>query len=172
METLENNTQLVNLDFDSEIYTMTLNDLTVETFTSYDDAFEYAENNNYRIDKVTGLDEVEYSNEVLALAQFLGCDAENIRGFLYDNNVFEYGNKEYLVCDDGEADRLNDLSIDSYIDDCVLPEIPEAYRNYFDDEKFKRDCAYDGRGHNLATYDGCENEETVNGETYYIYRTN
>ena len=28
----------------------------------------------------------------------------------------------------------------------------------------------DGRGHFLSSYDGEENEETVNGETYYIYR--
>lgn len=27
-----------------------------------------------------------------------------------------------------------------------------------------------GRGHFLSSYDGEENEETVNGETYYIYR--
>jgi hypothetical protein len=30
----------------------------------------------------------------------------------------------------------------------------------------------DGRGHNLAGYDGVENEEEYDGETYYIYRTN
>ena len=28
----------------------------------------------------------------------------------------------------------------------------------------------DGRGHFLSSYDGEENEEMVNGETYYIYR--
>lgn len=28
----------------------------------------------------------------------------------------------------------------------------------------------DGRGHFLSTYDGEENEETVDGETYFIYR--
>lgn len=30
----------------------------------------------------------------------------------------------------------------------------------------------DGRGHFMNSYDGCENEETVNGTTYYIYRMN
>ena len=30
----------------------------------------------------------------------------------------------------------------------------------------------DGRGHTLASYDGDELEEDINGETYYIYRTN
>lgn len=32
-------------------------------------------------------------------------------------------------------------------------------------------CA-DGRGHFISMYDGKENEEEVNGKTYYIYRTN
>jgi hypothetical protein len=30
----------------------------------------------------------------------------------------------------------------------------------------------DGRGHFLARYDGNENEETVMGKTFYIYRNN
>lgn len=30
----------------------------------------------------------------------------------------------------------------------------------------------DGRGHFMSSYDGAENEETVNGITYYIYRIN
>lgn len=30
----------------------------------------------------------------------------------------------------------------------------------------------DGRGHFMNTYDGHENEERVNGETFYIYRIN
>lgn len=30
----------------------------------------------------------------------------------------------------------------------------------------------DGRGHFLSSYDGEENEVELNGETYYIYRTN
>ena len=30
----------------------------------------------------------------------------------------------------------------------------------------------DGRGHFMSSYDGNENEETVNGTTYYIYRIN
>lgn len=89
----------------------------------------------------------------------------------YDN-VFEYEGAEYLVLDDDEADQAWDDAIYSFIDDVVLPEIPENYQRYFDTEAFKKDCSYDGRGHTLATYDSEENEETVNGTTYYIYRTN
>jgi len=30
----------------------------------------------------------------------------------------------------------------------------------------------DGRGHFMSSYDGNENEEEVNGTTFYIYRIN
>lgn len=90
----------------------------------------------------------------------------------HDDSRIEYGNEEYLVCTDSEADDEWDAYMDSYIDDCVLCELPENYKMYFDSEKFKKDCSYDGRGHSLASYDGNENEETFEGETYYIYRTN
>lgn len=40
-----------------------------------------------------------------------------------------------------------------------------------DMEEFVNDAiSADGRGHFLNTYDGNENEETVEGETFYIYR--
>jgi hypothetical protein len=38
------------------------------------------------------------------------------------------------------------------------------------DDFVQRAISADGRGHFLSSYDGEENEETVNGETYYIYR--
>jgi hypothetical protein len=38
------------------------------------------------------------------------------------------------------------------------------------DDFVQRAINTDGRGHFLSSYDGEENEETVNGETYYIYR--
>lgn len=94
----------------------------------------------------------------------------------YDDSRFEYGNEEYLVCTDSEADTEWDNYMDNYIAECVLHELPENYREYFDSEKFKNDCSFDGRGHSLASYDGAENEETVHtydgAETFYIYRTN
>lgn len=88
--------------------------------------------------------------------------------------VEEDVNENYLVLTDDEANEMWDESLDSYIEECVLPEIPRHYRSYFDCDAFKDDCRHDGRGHSLATYDGCENEETVffdgHHETLYIYR--
>lgn len=45
--------------------------------------------------------------------------------------------------------------------------------NLLDEERIAEECvALDGVAHYLARYDGKENEEQYNGETYYIYRTN
>ena len=87
-------------------------------------------------------------------------------------NTIEVDGIEIYCLTDNEADDLWDNMIDDYIDDCVLPDLPEAYRFYFDDEAFKRDCSFDGRGHTIASYDGNETEVKIGNEWYYIYRTN
>lgn len=105
-----------------------------------------------------------------ALAKNLKVEVEDIE-HLYDN-TFEADGGEYLVLTDDEADEAWNDSLDNYIDDCILPEIAEPYRMYFDDEKWKDDAKVDGRGHSLASYDGGEDYEDINGTTYYIYRVN
>lgn len=87
---------------------------------------------------------------------------------------FEAAGSEWGVLTEDEADAAWDAALDSYLDDCVLPEVPENVRNYFDGEKWKRDARHDGRAHALGTYDGDEHEATdpVSGETFVIYRTN
>lgn len=112
---------------------------------------------------------------IIALACVLQIDYENARDNITEGRngeTYEYGNEEYLVVTDSEADKLWDEYLDNYIEECVLHEIPEQYRMYFDDEKFKDDCKMDGRGHCLAGYDGEEQEEKVDGTYFYIYRTN
>jgi hypothetical protein len=41
-----------------------------------------------------------------------------------------------------------------------------------EDELVEEAIRWDGRGHFMSSYDGCENEETVNGVTYFVYRQN
>lgn len=105
--------------------------------------------------------------KIKALANFLGCKKKEIEQG-YDEDTFEYFGSEYKVYTDSEADDAFENYIDQYIDDCVLHEIPESYRQYFDRQAFTKDCEYDGRGHFLAGYDGVENEQ----DGYYIYQTN
>jgi hypothetical protein len=89
-----------------------------------------------------------------------------------DDCTIEYSNKEYLVCTESEAEEKWNEGLDSYIEECILPQIAEELQNYFDNESWKRDAKNDGIGHCLSSYDGREYEELVNDETYYIYRTN
>lgn len=88
------------------------------------------------------------------------------------NEVEDFDNDDYLVLTDDEADDAREESLDSYLENCIYPELSGNLKNYFDDDKWKQDARYDGRGHSLASYDGNENEENVNGATYYIYRIN
>lgn len=116
---------------------------------------------------------VIFDEQVTALAQFLGVDPELVSQV---GNEYEVdGDKEqasYRVLTDREADEAWEEALDSYIDDCIMPELPETLANYFDDEKWKQDARYDGRGHALNYYDGTEEVETVDGTDYFIYRTN
>lgn len=114
--------------------------------------------------------------KALALGLHLGLTFKecysNLEVSSYDDNTFEYYHQEYLVCTDSEADERWDESLENYIEECILPELPKYLQNYFDNERWKRDAEFDGRGHSLASYDGHENYESINFETYYIYRTN
>lgn len=107
-----------------------------------------------------------------ALKQHLTVKMKDIKESSYNECTFEVEGMEFLVLTDEEADEIYDESIENYIEDCILPEIPEELQRYFDEEAFKRDAKMDGRAHYLAGYDGCEYWEDVNGTTYYIYRTN
>jgi hypothetical protein len=84
----------------------------------------------------------------------------------------EDANNNYLVLTNEEADDKWEESLDNYLEECIYPELQGNLKNYFDDEKWKDDARMDGRGHSLSSYDGNENEETVEGETFYIYRIN
>ena len=87
--------------------------------------------------------------------------------------IYRYYGEEYEVLTDSEADDRMEEELDNYIEECIYPEIKdETLRNYFDEEAWKSDARIDGRGHIISRYDGCENEEKVNGTWYYIYRQN
>lgn len=121
--------------------------------------------------------ESEEEDEKIALARFLEVEAKDldeIEENSYDSyglKTFSYGGNDYAVGNDSDCDDAWDQALDSYIEECLLPEIKDDnLRNYFDFEKWKRDARYDGRGHSLSSYDGNENEEEVDGTIYYIYK--
>lgn len=107
----------------------------------------------------------------IALMQLLSCSFDEIEDDSSDNTFSAKGG-EYLVLTDDEADEAWDESLQNYLDECILPELPENMRSYFDEEKWKDDARVDGRGHSLSSYDGDEDEESVDSTDYYIFRIN
>lgn len=117
----------------------------------------------------------EHDPKVLALAAHLKVSPDTISECSHGDNQYESDAEpgEYLVLTDSEADDAFKQSVESHVDDCVLGQIPEQYRSYFDTDRFVRDVEMgDGRGPTLAAYDGDEQEEQIDGEWYYIYRVN
>jgi hypothetical protein len=113
----------------------------------------------------------EADDKIKALAEHLEID--DVSEIETDNGTnYEYGSQEFLVLTDEEADEEWERQLDNYLDECIYPELPDNIRNYFDDEKWKDDARFDGRGHSISSYDGEENEQKINGTDYYIYRLN
>lgn len=94
-------------------------------------------------------------------------------GDFYGSPLTSVGrNRQYAVIESDDIEGVFAKHIEAFVDDCVLPDIPEAYRNYFDTEKYTRDVeANDGYG-GMATYDGNDNEVVVDGKYYHIFRMN
>lgn len=76
---------------------------------------------------------------------------------------------EYAIGTDDEADNAWNESLNSYLDECLYPEMPEFAQSYFNEEKWKSDAKHDGRGHSLSSYDGCETELDCG---LFVYRIN
>lgn len=103
--------------------------------------------------------------KIEALAKYLDINVEEITEHY---SYFDTPEGEYMVLEDHEADQAWEESIDNYIDECILPELPERYRMYFDRDQFHYDAQMDGRGHSLSPYDG--NEHELEGDFYAYQR--
>jgi len=136
-------------------------------------------------------------NKIETLANFLECEIEELKQTSPGKYYFEYGNQEYLVLTEEEADdkAKEDIleSLWAFNTDFILQhsniEGNERVEKSFkkmqqelcedaneivkaiitDLDEFVDDAIEtDGRGHFISRYDGEENEE---GQ-YFIYRTN
>lgn len=113
--------------------------------------------------------------KLLALLEELECEpsevCESRDGAIYGLG-FRYGNQEWAVLTDDEADDAWDEALESYLDDCIMPVLPEMAQRYFDSDSWKREAKMDGRGPALSVYDGKEREQQVGGQCFFIYHTN
>ncbi len=91
--------------------------------------------------------------------------------------LMEHTGEEYSECETHldldryrvYTDREANEALDEYCEEHILSQIPDYLHKYFDDEEWKSDNSSD-RGHYLGQSDGYEHEETINGNTYYIYK--
>lgn len=120
----------------------------------------------------------DYSNPHLALAAHLEVDASEVEPTKYDETEFTCQGAEYRVLSESERETAADAALESYIDECLLAEVPkgslgDTLRQYFDRDAWKRDALLsDGYGHTLNGYDGSEEEQKIDGVWFYIYRVN
>lgn len=134
-----------------------------------------AESNEYRDRQITEDDSelFEHFNRpdaVHALCLMLEACVKDIETIEEDRYKITVCGIEYLCGDDYEMDEEYEAYLVNYIDECVLREIPECYRQYFDTDKFIADCSYDGRANELNRWDGSELEYTLGDDTFYAYR--
>jgi len=90
----------------------------------------------------------------------------------WDALLFDAEGQELLVCTESEREERWEDALDNYIEECILPEVPDELQCYFDEEAWKRDARLDGAANCLNHYDGTEHEYRIDGEWIYIYRTN
>ena len=114
-----------------------------------------------------GIKEVDKYGALIRLFDLAQEDLDQLE--IDDYNATVQGVDYYFGTND-EMDEAWDNDLDNYIEECVLPEIPEHYQFYFDEEKFKNYCKLDGRGHSLNGYDGSEISVNFNDVEYYAYQ--
>jgi hypothetical protein len=93
---------------------------------------------------------------LIALAIHLEVNCNELEPSYHDARIIEWGNEEWLVLTDDEADERS----------------RENAENYFDD--YVDGCMDEGRGMQLALYDGVEHEIYIKAtnEWLYLYRIN
>ena len=90
-------------------------------------------------------------------------------GDFYSDCEDSIGTDRWLILTDSEADIKCMEYAETFAED-ALSEIPRHLQIYFDENKYIEDLLDNGRGELLASYDGAEREQEVNGTTYYIYK--
>lgn len=140
-------------------------DLDAEFFTfQMSDCDEYMDEETRLIsfyENVILEDVYEWEEKIIALMEHTGDE--------YSECESHIDLDRYRVYTDSEANDALDEALDLYCEEHILSQIPSYLHQYFDAEEWKDDNSSD-RGHYLGQSDGDEHEETINGNTYYIYK--
>lgn len=112
-----------------------------------------------------------------AFCEHFGCTEEEVEVDNYNGCCFNYDDCEYLILTDEEAEEEEKRCLENYLEECLLPELPDWCHKYFDKEEWFADNKGWDRPSWIATYDGEEIEVSVKSEEgnsiyFYIYRIN
>lgn len=149
--------QIEELEEDDPNYLDIVKDLNERILSSYDDLSDegkvlflwLVDNDNY-IDPI----EIEEKSHDYFGAPYIEADGE-----------------EYVVIPNAMIESVFHDYAEELIDECIINDLPEKYRCYFDYDKFIQDMSFDGYGQ-MSSYDGEDNEQKYNGEYYHILRMN
>jgi len=125
------------------------------------------------IDETISLEDFDEPEKVRALAAWADVHFSIItEDTSHDQHNYTVEGITYQVLTDDEADEAQDQDFDSYLEECVFPDLPKNMVQYFDRDAWKEDAKQDGRGHSLGRYDGEENEITdpESGTMFFAYR--
>lgn len=101
--------------------------------------------------------------KIEALAKYLGCDVEDITQG-YDDDHFEYGNEEYAVYTDDEADQAHYDYIENFIDDLGIGGFTENFQEWIFDNALDKSWFEDAQRESAEYY--IEDIEDENDSTY------
>ena len=140
-------------DLDAEFFTFQMSDC--------DESMDEETRLNSFFENVILDDVYEWEEKIIALMEHTGDD--------YSECESHIDLDRYRVYTDEEANKALDEALDEYCEEHILSQIPDYLQQYFDDKEWKDDNSSD-RGHYLGQSDGDEHEETINENTYYIYK--
>ena len=142
--------------------------------------------NDHDNDNETRVSVYEYAAKVVALALHLeiiaepdenGEVSEEDAQTLQDiedtraGDTYTIGRYEYLILTDAEADEAARARVETIFFECYAHEISKDLLPYFDLDRWIDDVLrYDGRGPQLASYDGHEREQHFDGQYFFIYK--
>jgi hypothetical protein len=106
----------------------------------------------------------------------LDISKDEVRSIEHEIKTGEY---DFTADIDGEEYRFirEDEIWDIYVE-AIKETVEECYTGKLDWwiaidwEETAENCLQDGYGHTFASYDGKEHEVTINGDEYYVFRTN
>jgi len=140
-------------------------------------------------------DDLTQNEKVRALQNHLDLNDDEVNNITFNGDEFLHGDREYLILTDDEAEEkatdyikesvwsFNSSFLSSHtgIDEDVFKLLSEKCESSNDAilsmikdfDHFVGDAiSSDGRGHFIASYDHDEHIEEINGDEYFIYRTN